>query len=319
MRTAKPEATKSHSTEHAMTLVRIFNDYDKWDQSQMTVQDSGLQALSLYALSHHPYYNHLTPSLFTNHFEPLIHSWSSLSVLADNDQSEPLVANLHKEVMSASLTSPLAPLKSPFGSLDIASADLRQLLDQVKDTPRSEKYFLEAYEMQETAHMVAFEYLWTIFPPGEVVISRPYMGQPQAFIVRESKDAIREYRRSGSNKKWRLKCWSYDYNGSTFDRIPVVFTFEEFKGTNSISSLHCYPLKFYRESDDGVGVTNDASSGPSTIETLKEALIKRGKRYRELCLKNRGNQIFEYDGTALSRGTGVRKGAKTNNVSIHDE
>jgi len=182
-----------------------------------------------------------------------------------------------------------------------------------------EKYFLGAREMQETAHTVAFDYLWTVFPPGEIVISRPYMGQPQAFIVRESTDVIERRSKSGLTKKWDLQCWSYDYNGSTFDRIPVTFTFDKFKGTSSISALRCYPLKFYKESAEDDGVANDLNSGQNTIEALRENLIERGRKYRALCLKARGKQIFEYDGIALSRGTGVRKVAKTNQVRIHEE
>lgn len=191
----------------------------KWEQSHIIVHDKGLQALLLYALSHHPYYSHSTTLFFTSLFEPLIHNWSLLSILARNDQSETVVAILHKAVISASLTSPLASLKGPVGSLEKASADLRQLLDQVQDNPGLESYFLGAREMQDKAHTVVFDYLWTIFPPGEVVISRPYMGQPQAFVVRESTDEIERRSRSSLTKKWELKCWSYDYNGSTL----VVF------------------------------------------------------------------------------------------------
>lgn len=124
-KTAKPDEAKTHSTKYAMTLLRSYDDYGKWEQSYIIVHDKGLQALLLYALSHHPSYSHSTTLFFTSLFEPLIHNWSSLSVLANHDQSDPVVVKLHKAVASAYLTSPLASLKGPVSSLEKASADLR--------------------------------------------------------------------------------------------------------------------------------------------------------------------------------------------------
>ena len=143
------------------------------------------------------------------------------------------------------------------------------------------------------------------------------MGQPQAFIVRESTDNFMMRSRISSSKIWELKCWGYDYNGRTFKRVPVKFIFEEFKGTTSISSLRCYPLKFYRESTANDEVPKDQDSGQSTIEALKKDLVERGKMYRALCIKDRGQQLFDYDGLALSRGTGIRRVAKINQVRYH--
>jgi len=146
-KTPKPDESIPNSTKHAMTLLRSYNDAGRWEQTYIIIQDKGLQALLLYALSHHPYYKHSTTLSFTSLFEPLIHNWSLLNILADNDQSEPVVTNLCKAVTSANLTHPLASLKGPVGSLRKASADLRQLLDQVHDSPGLERYFLGAREM----------------------------------------------------------------------------------------------------------------------------------------------------------------------------
>ena len=128
------------------------------------------------------------------------------------------------------------------------------------------------------------------------------MDKPQAFIVKESTDYISKRRRN-DGRSWSFECWAYDWNGTTFSRVPAEFTFEEFKGTRSISSLSCYPLKCHRENTDDGSV----SDNPGNSKSIAEVLIKRGKRYRELCLKKQAKQIFEYDGLALSRGTGVRK------------
>ena len=137
------------------------------------------------------------------------------------------------------------------------------------------------------------------------------MGQPQAFIVKESTDYITRRRRN-EGRSWSLECWAYDWNGATFSRVPVEFTFEDFKGTRSISSLACYPLQYHRENADDDVVRDNLGNG----KPIAKVLIERGKRYRELCLKKQGRQIFEYDGLALSRGTGVRKLVNTNRNQV---
>ena len=229
-------------------------------------------------------------------FEPIIHRWSQLNDLASNDESKAAVAELLEDINSADSTSFLTPLKNA-GKLQQARADLKNLLEQVKNAPGLEDYF--SGPVDET---VSFEYLWTIFPPGELVFSQTNMGHSQMFIVKECTDYINKGRKS-NEKSWSFVCWCYDWNGSTFKRVPVNFTFDDFKGKKPISTLHCYPLKFYRGSSE-----NDGGSVVEigNIKDIEARLVDRGKRYRELCLKEQGKQIFEYHGFALARGSGVR-------------
>ena len=302
----KSETSKPQSTKHAMTVLRAFDEKEKYAYSHITIVDDGLRALLLHALSHRPGFSHVGTVVFVSLFEPIIHNWAALNEIASNDKSKAAVAGLHQEVISADSTSPLAPLKGN-NMIEKATSDLKLLLEQVKDTPRLDSYFSEIRGMQENAGTIPFDYLWTIFPPGELVLSRTYMSQPQVFVVKHSSHYIDERVRT-NDRSWSFECWSYDWNGTTFTRVPVEFTFEDFKGTKAISSLHCYPLRYHRED------TEDDRDGADRSQNIRQALIKRGKRYRELCLKERGKQIFEYDGVALSRGTGVRKVNKANLV-----
>jgi len=301
----RPDETKS-TTKHAMTVLRAFDVHEKYDYSVITIEDEGLRTLFLHALSHHPGFSHWGNVTLYSLFEPVMHNWSLLNDFADNNTKHPAVSSLHVSLKSGDPHGVLAPLK---GKLEKAASDLKQLLEQVRETPGLEKYFDGVREMSEKANTIPFDHLWTIFPPGELVYSRTYEDQAQVFIVKESTDYI--YRRIRSNDRtWVLTCWTYDWNGTVFNRVPIQFTFEDFKGTRSISSLHCYPLSSHLESPG-----DNSSRGDDRGHDMKAALINRGTRYRELCLKNRGKQIFEYDGFALSRGTGVRKVIKTNQVS----
>ena len=300
--TIKEGRERQETTAHAMTVLRAFKNDGKYNYSEITINDDGLTALLLHALGHEPWLRHMKSLSFLSLFEPIVHNWSMLDDLANNNTSNPIVLDLHRELENKSNASAatsgdqLAPLKAA-GSLEKARADLRLLLDEVCRTPGLELYFNSAREMQEKTSTISFEYLWTIFPPGELVVGKPFMDRWQAFTVKYCSESYKKKRNTG--EKWILECWTYDWNGTFFRRVPVVFSFDEFKATKSITSLPCYPLKFHPDKSDSVG-------GQGSGEALKQDLIKRGERYRELCLKRKGRQIFDYEGELLARGTGVR-------------
>ena len=312
--TIKEGKEKTETTAHAMTVLRAYDSNNKYDYSVIFIDDKSLRALLLHALAHDPWTSLRTTTLsFVSMFESIVHNWSLLSDLASNDPNKSVVSNLRNELQTGG-TSPasnsgwvLAPLVAA-GSLEKAVADLQVLLDEVRRTPGLESYFKGVREMQENTKTVSFEYMWTIFPPGELVFSTAFMERPQAFIVKWCSSS---YMREGSSKKWILECWTYDWNGTHFNRVPVEFSFEDFKGTKSITSLTCYPLKFHRESSDDANSASNTTSGNS----MEQRLMKRAKRFRELCLKKKGRQIYDYQGDLLERGTGVRRIVSRHNVS----
>jgi hypothetical protein len=125
------------------------------------------------------------------------------------------------------------------------------------------------------------------------------MKMDQIFIVKGCKSRILNQSDSGkerdAKKVWHLVCWTYDWNGRTFDRVPVTFKFDEFQGTRLINTLHCYPLRYC-----------DAETNESGTNTLRADFISRGKRFRELCIKQSGSQMFDYDEEAISHGAGFQ-------------
>ena len=277
-----------------MTFLRALGEKGLYSHTMITIEDDGLKALLFYVLSHHPLCCHWKKISFISVFEPLVHNWSRLKDIVDNDESKPIVAGFHKELGSVNLSNKLVSLRDP-KTRTKAVADLKELLQLVRDTPDLEPYFSSAGSMHENADTISFEYLWIIFPPGEVVISRQYMGQLQAFIVKES---YLDTKRTSGKSLWKLVCWTYDWNGSEFNRVSVKFKVEAYKGNKTISSLICYPIKHYKGTSDD----HDTLGKVENPVELTRALIRRGKRFRELCLKKEGSQFFEYDGLAISRG-----------------
>ncbi|KAH0548597.1 hypothetical protein GP486_007859, partial [Trichoglossum hirsutum] len=303
--TAPPEVPRLQQDTHVLTWLKEFGDSGKYGHSTFTIENPALRALLQVTLAHYP---HLSADndiiIMSSPFEPLVHNWSVLTALAKNDEGGDAVNNLKKQLervrpsTGLSLTqenlAALAILASPNAARG-AMEDLGRLLDQVRSTPELELYF-DDLEAQGKAESIAFEYLWTIFPPGELVLASPFMGLPQVFIVKQS---LAFFTRSRDGKRtWNLACWSYDWNGTTFDRVAVTFPFEEFKGTRAINTLACHPLRFYRD---------DEAQNEKNSPTLRNKLIERGKHFRDLCISPRGSQMFEYSGSALARGTGIRR------------
>ncbi|ORX96837.1 P-loop containing nucleoside triphosphate hydrolase protein [Clohesyomyces aquaticus] len=243
-------------------------------------------------------------------FEPLLHNWKRLHTLVTNDCDgeewqalKPKMAKLRTDTVSA----------VPGNEDDViikAKEDLVVLLNQVQSAPGMDP-FLETIKNFGSNRTIQFKHLWTIFPPGELVISNLFMDAPQAFIVQECSSEIHDESDAGTQKEkqvWMLWCWSYDWNGKTFDRVLVYFKFEEYPGARMINTLHCHPLQYH--------FVDDASD--AKIVQLKEDMIERGKLYRDYAVRDVGAQMFDYTGSAISHGSGFQRLKNGQNQSDRD-
>ncbi|KAI9764111.1 MAG: hypothetical protein M1840_008671 [Geoglossum simile] len=302
-KTAQPEVPKLQQNTHVLTWLKVFGDSGKYDYSTFFIDDPALRALLQVTLAHYRHLNADSDSfIMSSPFEPLVHHWSVLTALAKNDEESDAVKSLKKKLERVRPSTESSPTQENLAALAILSndaargamEDLGRLLDQVRSTPELELYF-DDLEAQGNAESITFDNLWAIFPPGELVLASPFMGLPQVFIVKESSSFVTLSR--DGKRLWNLVCCSYDWNGTTFNRVAVTFPFEEFKGTRAINTLACHPLKFHRD---------DEAPNEKNSPTLRNKLIERGKQFRELCISPRGSQMFEYSGSALARGTGIR-------------
>lgn len=176
-------------------------------------------------------------------------------------------------------------------SLEKATKYLAMLLAQVRRSPELTSYF-ESFEKSDKPHSIEYKNLWAIFPPGELVYSSIFMGRPQIFVVYEKLGERTVGSEGGRDEKtiWRLLCWSYDWNGTVFNRVPVVLSFDEFQSSRVINTLPHYPLRYHAKE-----------------ESITTMLVKRGERFRDLCIRSSGSQMFHYDGTAIVHGAGFQK------------
>lgn len=295
------EAPKPRSTPHAITLLRHYDDEGKYDCSEIKVEDEGLQILLLDAFAHLPWYRHGGVGELYSPFEEVIHCWTRLQDLSTLDDTKEAVVELRKKLeireiapgnMSSDQINNLQILRDE-NVLKAAANDLKLLLDEVKLTPELQYCFAAGKHLREKGDTISYNNLWTIFAPGDLVYSTVFLKQPQLYIVQCSESTSKTMHiRSGKKVEvWRLYCWTYDWDGTAFNRVLVHFDIESFKGDEKITSLPCYPWKCMKDEN-------------RNSDKLMEQLIERGKKFCQLCLKP---QIVEYDGMVISHGTGSRK------------
>ncbi|PYI10656.1 P-loop containing nucleoside triphosphate hydrolase protein [Aspergillus sclerotiicarbonarius CBS 121057] len=250
------------SLPYAFTWRRSFDEAKKYTGSNAIISSSGLENLikSTCRPSSVTSYNS-----FSDKFDILVWDWEKLEEAASAGDAE---------------------------SPNVDAADLQLLLERVRSTSELESYFQKRDQWAKNAE-IPFEYLWTLFPPGEMVYSHVVFDCPQVFIAREY--TYEDYRaRNGTDKSYfSLTCWSYDWNGETFNRVSATLNIDKYTGAKAINTLKLYPLKNYV----------DRNGNPS-VDELRDSLRKRGEKFRDFCVARKGSQLFYCDGPIISKETG---------------
>ncbi|KAI9771917.1 MAG: hypothetical protein M1839_002700 [Geoglossum umbratile] len=167
-----------------------------------------------------------------------------------------------------------------------ARKDLGLLLKHIASLSEMAQIF-RSINSQNNPRTITYDLLWIIFAPGSLVYSRPVLNKPQIFITQEF-----QYDHH-PEECFVLTCWAYEWNGRTFDRVPFDIKIEKYTNTRAVNSLPVYPLEYYSE------------RGGETA--LRGSLIERGKRFRELCTRQKGAQLFYYDGLAIPDRKGITR------------
>jgi len=255
------EGSKPPDSNSAATVMLYFDRKKNHIETEIKIESSAVRAIFHRELKHYPGYHWENPRLsIYAPFAPILHNWDRLTKAAESYPG------------------------------DQGCDDLKEVLNAVKSSKEVKEYFENRESMDET---VTFDFLWTIFPPGErVLLPNSFMRHPQVFIVRE---AVEHQNPRDNRKKYlMITCWAYDWDGSrcNFNRVSVNLKIEFYKGRRLITSLPCFPWKYY---------------DPQKRDEVEKMLINRGKRFRNLCMRPRGRQMFDYEGLAYLRGTGVRQ------------
>jgi hypothetical protein len=289
---------------------RRFGQDKLYTYSEVEVVSKELQHLLRIEFAHDPRLHFSSDDTnkvtLTSPFEPLLHNWARLEELrkADCDSEawnlpKDEIAKLIKPDFSGSTTNVAE-------SVAKAKEDLTALLEQVRLTPDVKK-FLSGLESVQKSRTIDFNSLWILFPPGALIYASPFLNAHQVFVVKECSSKIYTESDSDNSKDdkrvWHLHCWTYDWDGKKFNRVPVFFKFYDFQGERTINTLPCHPLSQHFSGDNA----KDEEAA------FREKLVERGSLFERYCTKVAGAQMFDYSGKAISHGSGFQRLKNRNN------
>ncbi|OAA34848.1 ATPase, AAA-type, core [Metarhizium rileyi] len=131
--------------------------------------------------------------------------------------------------------------------------------------------------------VVTYEYLWTLFKPGELVYSSEH-GHFRAFRVVRSTYERRRSPLEDAEEVFLITCEYMDWDGRMFGAAQSEFEIKPFDGTCLITKLDVVPVAYHESSQE-----------------LRERLLVRGRRFCSLS----GFHHKAYDGFFLAQ-EGIR-------------
>ena len=253
-----PAAENDETARHAL-LVRKKQSYDSrrsLDIHSIIVQSPWLkQALGKILKDSPGVTCELDRLEFEAPFEPFVHRWSD--ILKFKEGLAQATTSQDGEYRSE---DDIVKTKEHFGLLyDV-------LHEELKDTIQALLDFLDQ-------GVCTYKYMWTIFQPGNVVLSS-HSGTLSAYEFGSG-----HYTRTDCGNAYKLRLDHVIWDGKRFGRQTSSVLIYEYRGTKEVTSLDCFPLAFHAEK-----------------EQLQERLIKRGERVEQLA----GYHYEAYDGTAIS-------------------
>jgi hypothetical protein len=117
---------------------------------------------------------------------------------------------------------------------------------------------IEAYNEHVLNGYVTFEYMWTLYRPNSIIVTRDH-GQSRCYRVKSCEKDL---------KDWFIHCYYWGYREDYFGRIEEVIKIEEFDGERRIIDLKAVPLDNLPEEDK---------------RKLVERLVERGYKWKKLC------------------------------------
>lgn len=136
---------------------------------------------------------------------------------------------------------------------------VKTILLQLRSIVKAELAEAFAVSKELTSHgIITFKYIWTIFPPGELIYSCGDYDPDRFYAVKTSQ-------RTRRGVSYELSCRFVDWDGNAFGYGHRELFIEFFKGTKKITDLEAYPEKYIPD-----------------YEAVRSSCIERGRKFREL-------------------------------------
>lgn len=174
-------------------------------------------------------------------------------------------------------------------------------------------------QVRETIHsgFIAFEDIWALFRPGEMVYSQDGFEQPELSIVTTTRYHSQPMHPPGSRppgspgppgpsnaSSFLVESWCQDWDPSRqmFSKGAKMTFIERFAGSRLIRDLEMYPIRFFGEGNH------------DEIETLKRSLEQRGRRWKDLISSSM--QHLYHEGPAIEEQSGVLRKDRYINIPV---
>ncbi|KAG9505128.1 hypothetical protein J7337_002094 [Fusarium musae] len=191
-------------------------------------------------------------------------------------------AKIASNITTIALKNDPIVIPEPYQEIYYSLDKIEKALEDAKDTEtKTELRLLVNFQeefMKETIRMckqfdrhryIEFQWLWSIFPPGEpVIIENPSATDAPIQWCAAVKKFQLEVHDTGV-AIWSITVTHSAFNGWRFGKAESYFQFPSFTGTKGITELPAYPLRFAEDRD----------------EVLRKAL-ERGKAYENYCLNS---------------------------------
>ena len=134
--------------------------------------------------------------------------------------------------------------------------------------------------------------LWYLFRPGDLVISKPFLNQPQIFRISDS-----HWIQNGRDTIFKVVVWAFDWTGTELTQNHYALHIRPAKGNGEkeekmdIVDLPCYPIRYHKNTD--------GASGVEVQQALSDDLIARGKEFRKLCRDSMYGRQYTFNGELL--------------------
>lgn len=168
----------------------------------------------------------------------------------------------------------------------------KALRDLLEEFQRLEPDIVALVSTIQEATKIHPDDLYYLFRPGDLVISKSYLGEPQLFRVSDC-----NWTNIDKIDVFKIVVWAFDWTGIeltqnyySFQYIPNKKSGEKAKKLDIID-LPCYPVRYYKN--------NEGASGDEVLKALSDDLIARGQTFRNLCRESKNGKQYTYDGEIL--------------------
>jgi hypothetical protein len=184
------------------------------------------------------------------------------------------------------------PHDTPLECLDIKVSHFSCLVDFL-DNDLKQTFDLRRELAAGTTHEIAFDDLWHLFNPGDVIATSDLSQAFRVFHTSGGRACLSEpahtvFEKTPVVNPFRIDCFYIDFDLKYLGPVHETIMISEYAGARPITSLAVFPIRFLEKPED-----------------FTAGLIKRGKRLRELTPFS--HRRYQANSTDDIHGTYVRK------------